>query len=75
MLFDFRASKFDQIAFSDVNLAIRNSLPMQKNHIYCLCRDFSYRRDQLTVIFVVWRRERRAGRAALRVGPKRPSQG
>ena len=51
MLFDFRASKFDQIAFSDVNLAIRNSLPMQKNHIYCLCRDFSYRRDQLLFLW------------------------
>ena len=70
----FRASDFDPIAFSDVKLGHRISLPMRKNQIYCVCRDSSKHRDQL--LFVLFgAAKRRAGCAALLVGPKRASQG
>ena len=43
---DFLTSAVDPIAFSDVNMTNRNSLPMRKKQIYCACRDSSKRGDQ-----------------------------
>ena len=73
MRFDFWASDFDPVAFSDVNLANRNSLPVRENQIYCVCRDSSKRRDQMLFLWF-GAAKGRAG-CALRVGPKDPSQG
>ena len=56
-----------------MNLADRNSLPTRKNQIYCACRNSSKRRDQRLLLWS-GAAKRRAGCAALRVGPKRPSQ-
>jgi len=58
MRFRFWASDFDPIAFSAVQFANRNSLPMRKNRIYCACRDSSKRRDQLLLLSLPMRKNR-----------------
>ena len=74
MRFDFWASDFDPIAFSGVNLANRNSLPMRKNQMHCVCRNSSKRRDQL-LLWWFGAAKRCPGCAALCIGPKCASEG
>ena len=72
--FEFWASDFDPIGFSDVNLPNRNSRPMRKNQVYFACRNSGKRRDRRLLLWS-GAAKRRAGCAALRGGTKRPSQG
>ena len=65
-------SGFDPIAFSSVQFAKRNDLPMRKNRSYCLCKDSSKRRDQQLLLWSA-ASKRRAECAALRAEPKRPT--